>query len=157
MPLKPKQIGDWFVDPSRDVIRSGTTEIKLEPRAMRLLCCLADPPGEVHTTDELLGKVRPGLVVGQNSLYQAIAQLRRALGDLDDQARYIETVPRKGYRLIAPVTSPPRDAAVAWLAASSAYCRAPSSLRASSRSRAWVADTDICCASCCSSRASSAL
>ena len=73
---------------------------------MRLLCCLADPPGAVHTTDELLKKVWPGLVVGQNSLYQAIAQLRRSLGDMDDQARYIETVPRKGYRLIAPVTSP---------------------------------------------------
>ena len=101
------QIGDWSVDPSRDVIRSDATETKLEPRAMRLLCCLADPPGDVHTTDELLSKVWPGLVVGQNSLYQAIAQLRRALGDLEDGARYIETVPRKGYRLIAPVTSPP--------------------------------------------------
>lgn len=110
MPLTSMQIGDWLVEPSRDVIRSGTTETKLEPRAMRLLCCLADPPYDVHTTDELLGKVWPGLVVGQNSLYQAIAQLRRALGDLDDQARYIETVPRKGYRLIAPVTSPPRAA-----------------------------------------------
>jgi TolB-like protein/DNA-binding winged helix-turn-helix (wHTH) protein/tetratricopeptide (TPR) repeat protein len=107
------QIGDWFVDPSRDVIRSNGTEIKLEPRAMRLLCFMADPPGEVHTTDELLSKVWPGLVVGQNSLYQAIAQLRRALGDLDDQARYIETVPRKGYRLIAPVTSPPPAASAA--------------------------------------------
>jgi TolB-like protein/DNA-binding winged helix-turn-helix (wHTH) protein/tetratricopeptide (TPR) repeat protein len=114
------QIGDWFVDPSRDVIRSNATEIKLEPRAMRLLCCLADPPGEVHTTEELLTKVWPGLVVGQNSLYQAIAQLRRALGDVEDQARYIETVPRKGYRLIAPVTLPPRAAIPATVSEASA-------------------------------------
>ena len=114
------QVGDWLVDPSRDVIQSGATETKLEPRAMRLLCCLADPPGEVHTTDELLSKVWPGLVVGQNSLYQAVAQLRRALGDLDDQARYIETVPRKGYRLIAPVMPPPTAAKAATVSGSAA-------------------------------------
>jgi TolB-like protein/DNA-binding winged helix-turn-helix (wHTH) protein/tetratricopeptide (TPR) repeat protein len=100
------QIGEWLVDPSRDVIRCNSNEIKLEPRAMRLLCCLADPPGQVHTADELLSKVWPGLVVGQNSLYQAIAQLRKAFDDVGELPRYIETIPRKGYRLVATVSSP---------------------------------------------------
>ena len=131
MHMKPWQIGEWLVDPARDVIGSGSAETKLEPRAMRLLCCLADPPGEVHTTDELLTKVWPGLVVGQNSLYQAIAQLRRALGDLDDQARYIETIPRKGYRLIAPVSSPQQ---VVTASATSDNRQAPNR-----RQRRWLA------------------
>ncbi len=128
MPAEPLQIGEWTVDPARDVISAGGVEIKLEPRAMRLLCCLAEPAGQVHSTDELLSKVWPGLVVGQNSVYQAIAQLRKALGDVDDQARYIETVPRKGYRLIAPVSpAPARTLAVA-----------PASAAPSPRLRRWL-------------------
>ncbi|MCS6947322.1 MAG: tetratricopeptide repeat protein, partial [Steroidobacteraceae bacterium] len=97
------RVGEWRVDAARDVIADGTTEIKLEPRTTRLLCVLAERAGAVVSAEELLQRVWPGLVVSQHSVYQGIASLRRALRDDGEAPRYIETVPRKGYRLIAAV------------------------------------------------------
>jgi TolB-like protein/DNA-binding winged helix-turn-helix (wHTH) protein/Tfp pilus assembly protein PilF len=97
------QIGEWIVNPSRDSISKGTETQKLEPRTMRLLLCLADAAGEVVSVDRLLNEVWTGVVVGSASVYQAVSQLRKLLGDVDPEPTYIATVPRKGYRLIAPV------------------------------------------------------
>jgi TolB-like protein/DNA-binding winged helix-turn-helix (wHTH) protein/Tfp pilus assembly protein PilF len=98
------QIGEWIVNPSRDSISKGTETQKLEPRTMRLLLCLADAPGEVVSVDRLLNEVWTGVIVGSASVYQAVSQLRKLLGDVDPEPTYIATVPRKGYRLVAPVT-----------------------------------------------------
>lgn len=68
-----------------------------------LLRELAQHPGETVSIDELLERVWAGVVVTPDSVYQAIAALRRILGDDPKQPRYIATVPRLGYRLIAPV------------------------------------------------------
>jgi TolB-like protein/DNA-binding winged helix-turn-helix (wHTH) protein/tetratricopeptide (TPR) repeat protein len=97
------QIGEWVVNPSRDSISRGTETQKLEPRTMRLLLCLADSAGEVVSVDRLLNEVWTGVVVGSASVYQAVSQLRKLLGDIDPNPTYIVNVPRKGYRLIAPV------------------------------------------------------
>lgn len=97
------RIGDWQVDSTLDEIRAGERLVKLEPRTMRLLCVLAEKPGEVWSAEELLERVWPGVMVTQSSVYQAIATLRRVLGDDGDEAKYIATVPRKGYRLVATV------------------------------------------------------
>jgi TolB-like protein/DNA-binding winged helix-turn-helix (wHTH) protein/Flp pilus assembly protein TadD len=99
------RIGEWQVDSTLDEIRAGDRLVKLEPRTMRLLCVLAERPGQVWSADELLERVWPGVMVTQSSVYQAIATLRRVLGDDGDEARYIATVPRKGYRLVAAVES----------------------------------------------------
>jgi len=71
---------------------------------MRLLLALADRPGEVLSIDDLLTQVWPGIAVSPDSVYQAITSLRRILGDDPKQPTHIVTVPRLGYRLIAPVT-----------------------------------------------------
>lgn len=105
------RIGDWKVDPALDEISRDGRKVKLEPRMMRLLCCLAARPGVVVSLAELLDQVWPGVVVSQSSVYQAIAQLRRELGDTDAEPRYIATVPRKGYRLVAEVRDDPGPAA----------------------------------------------
>jgi adenylate cyclase len=97
-------IGKWRVDPALDEISSEGKTVKLEPRAMRLLLCLAARPGQILDIQELLEEVWPGVVVALGSVYQAIAQLRRTLGDGAEQPTYIDTVSRKGYRLIASVT-----------------------------------------------------
>ena len=102
----PFHLGAWLVDPSLDTISRGTQSIKLEPRMMRLLACLADSPGAVVSQERLLADVWAGVVVGPASVYQAVSQLRRLLGDTDPEPSYIATVPRKGYRLIAPVRVP---------------------------------------------------
>jgi DNA-binding winged helix-turn-helix (wHTH) protein len=70
---------------------------------MRLLVCLAEHAGEVVSIDDLLTQVWPDVTVSPDSVYQAVTSLRRALGDDTKQPAYIATVPRLGYRLIAPV------------------------------------------------------
>jgi TolB-like protein/DNA-binding winged helix-turn-helix (wHTH) protein/Flp pilus assembly protein TadD len=97
------QIGEWMVHPALDSISRGTETHKLEPRAMALLMCLTNSAGEVVSVDRLLTEVWAGVVVGSASVYQAVSQLRKVLGDVDLNPTYIATVPRKGYRLIASV------------------------------------------------------
>jgi TolB-like protein/DNA-binding winged helix-turn-helix (wHTH) protein len=100
----PVQIGEWVAHPDTDMIsRSGETQ-KLEPRTMRLLLLLAQAPGAVVSVEQMLNEVWQGVVVGPASVYQAISQLRRLLGDTDPNPTYIANVPRKGYRLLAPVS-----------------------------------------------------
>src|SRR6202020_3314773 len=107
MPRRDKegalQIGEGIVNPSLDSISKGHETQKLKPRTMRLLLCLADSAGEVVSVDRLLNEVWTGVVVGSASVYQAVSQLRKLLGDVDPETTYIATVARKGYRLIAPV------------------------------------------------------
>lgn len=116
------QIGEWIVNPSLDTVSKGSEIQKLEPRTMRLLLCLAGSAGEVVSVDRLLNEVWTGVVVGSASVYQSISQLRKLLGDVDPEPTYIATVPRKGYRLIAPVKKlePPSGATSASEVASSA-------------------------------------
>jgi TolB-like protein/DNA-binding winged helix-turn-helix (wHTH) protein len=98
------KIGDWRVDPSLNEIRCAGKTVKLEPRAMELLACLAEHRGEVVTVDQILDTVWKDVVVTPDSVYQAVAALRKALGDDPKEPAYIANVIRRGYRLIAPVT-----------------------------------------------------
>jgi len=81
---------------------------------MRLLLCLAEHAGEVVSIDDLLDQVWSGVIVTQDSVYQAVASLRRLLGDDPKQPMYIATVPRLGYRMVAQV-SPWGDSSIAHL------------------------------------------
>jgi TolB-like protein len=100
---KTLRIGDWLVNPLSGDLSRGEERVRLEARTMRLLLCLAEHPGEVVSIDMLLGQVWSGVVVTPDSVYQAVAGLRRLLGDDAKQPAYIVTVPRLGYRLVAPV------------------------------------------------------
>jgi Transcriptional regulatory protein, C terminal len=84
------QIGEWIVHPALDSISRGTETRKLEPRAMRLLMCLANSAGEVVSIDRLLTEVWAGVVVGSASVYEAVSQLRKILGDVDPKPTYIK-------------------------------------------------------------------
>ena len=104
------QVGDWTVEPALDTISRNAETHKLEPRTMRLLMCLVESAGSVVSIDRLLSEVWAGVIVGSASVYQAVSQLRKILGDTDPDPTYIVTVPRKGYRLIAavrPIAAPP--------------------------------------------------
>jgi TolB-like protein/DNA-binding winged helix-turn-helix (wHTH) protein len=95
------RMGDWCVNPkSGQISRDGDTT-QLEERAMRLLLCLAGRPGEVVSIDDLLTQAWSGVTVSQDSVYQAVATLRRQLGDDSKKPAYIATVPRLGYRMVA--------------------------------------------------------
>jgi DNA-binding winged helix-turn-helix (wHTH) protein/TolB-like protein/Tfp pilus assembly protein PilF len=96
-------VGDWEADPRLNLLRRGSGSVHLEPKAMELLLFLARHPGQVLSRDELLAGVWPDLVVGDDALTQAVIKLRRALGDDTHEPSYVQTVPKRGYRLIAPV------------------------------------------------------
>ena len=97
------RIGDWTVNPmSGEISRNGDTS-RLDARALRLLVCLAERAGEVVSIDDLLSQVWPDVIVSPDSVYQAVTSLRRLLGDDPKRPRYIATVPRMGYRMVAKV------------------------------------------------------
>jgi transcriptional activator of cad operon len=103
------RIGEWIADPADDSLTRGAESLRIEPRMMRLLLRLARTPGEVVSQDSLLDDVWQGVVVSPASVYQSVSQLRKALGDTDTAPSYIETVARKGYRLVAQVAPVPAD------------------------------------------------
>jgi transcriptional activator of cad operon len=105
------RIGAWCFNPtSCEISRDGETA-QLEMRTMRMLLCLAQHAGEVVSIDDLINQVWSGVSVTPDSVYQAVASLRRLLGDDPRQPTYIATVPRLGYRMVATV-SPWTDEAI---------------------------------------------
>jgi DNA-binding winged helix-turn-helix (wHTH) protein/TolB-like protein/Flp pilus assembly protein TadD len=101
--MKTRRIGDWLADPEANELHRGAETVRLEPKAMAVLMLFAERPGRLLTREELFARAWPGMVVGDEALTQCIIKLRRALGDNARAATYIDTVSKRGYRLIAPV------------------------------------------------------
>lgn len=99
----PFFIGAWMVNPTLDRIEKGTDFVTLEPKAMQILLFLARRPNQVVSIDELIEKIWDGRIVEDNTVYQWIRILRKSLGDDAERPIYIETITKKGYRLIADV------------------------------------------------------
>jgi Tol biopolymer transport system component/DNA-binding winged helix-turn-helix (wHTH) protein len=100
-------VGDWLIETELNRIGCGDRTVPLEPRIMQVLVCLARQPGKVATRDELLDEVWGDVTVQEEALTHAVSRLRRAFGDRARSAQYIETIPKRGYRLIAPVRMEP--------------------------------------------------
>lgn len=94
-------VGDWKFTPTRHELRRGDARVKLEHRAARALQMLCEHRGEVVARDELMTCLWGARHVSRNSLAVVIGDLRRALGDDARQPRFVETVAKSGYRLIA--------------------------------------------------------
>jgi DNA-binding winged helix-turn-helix (wHTH) protein/TolB-like protein/cytochrome c-type biogenesis protein CcmH/NrfG len=99
-------VGPWLVTPALDELRRGEERVRLEPKAMEVLLFLAARPGEAVSRDQLLSGVWPGVLVGDDVLTQAVTKLRKALGDDARSPSYIETIAKRGYRLVARVAAP---------------------------------------------------
>ncbi|GMR17854.1 MAG: hypothetical protein BMS9Abin33_0248 [Gammaproteobacteria bacterium] len=99
----PFQLADWHVHPASDRISRNNEETRLEPRVMAVLSLLATRAGEVVSREELEANIWGNTIVGYDALASSINKLRKALGDDTSKPRYIETVSKKGYRLIAPI------------------------------------------------------
>ena len=96
---------DFRVDLRTGELRRNGTRIALQDQPSQILVLLASRPGEVVTREELRHHLWPTdtFVDFDNSLNAAIAKLRQALGDTPESPQFIETLPRRGYRFIAPV------------------------------------------------------
>jgi TolB-like protein/DNA-binding winged helix-turn-helix (wHTH) protein/Tfp pilus assembly protein PilF len=97
-------IGDWQVTPAQGLLTRGSESAHLEPKAMEVLVYLASHPGEVITREELERDVWHGAVVGYDAVTSTVIKLRRALQDNARQPRFIATIPKKGYQLIATIS-----------------------------------------------------
>ena len=100
-------IGPVAVEPPLNQIRPNGRVHKVEPRVMRVLLCLAARPGEVLTREVLLDAVWSEGFPNDEGLTQAVCKLRKAFGDRATRSTVIETIPKVGYRLVAPVSAQP--------------------------------------------------
>src|SRR5262245_29658447 len=91
------------LDLANELLWRGDEAVHLRPKTLAVLRCLAERPGQVVTKAAICREVWPDVTVGDGSLMVCIAELRRKLGDNPASARFIETLPRRGYRLLAPV------------------------------------------------------
>jgi DNA-binding winged helix-turn-helix (wHTH) protein/tetratricopeptide (TPR) repeat protein len=96
-------VGDWQVAPPLNLLVRGDEQVRLEPRVMDVLVHLAERADEVVSKEELIEHVWKGRYTTDDVLSVAVYSLRKALGDDARRPRYVETVSRRGYRLIAPV------------------------------------------------------
>jgi DNA-binding winged helix-turn-helix (wHTH) protein/TolB-like protein/Tfp pilus assembly protein PilF len=97
------RIGEWQAERATNELSRPGERLRIEPKAMEVLMVLAGRAGQVVGRDELLATVWTGVVVGDEALTQSIIKLRRALGDNPRSPAYIETISKRGYRLIAAV------------------------------------------------------
>jgi DNA-binding winged helix-turn-helix (wHTH) protein len=95
----------YEVHPRSGEIRKGGTKLRLSEQPFQLLLALLERPGEVLTREELQKRLWPDTFVDvDGSLNAAVNKIREVLGDSAENPRFVETVPRRGYRFIAPVT-----------------------------------------------------
>jgi TolB-like protein/DNA-binding winged helix-turn-helix (wHTH) protein/Tfp pilus assembly protein PilF len=97
-------IDDWRVSPAEGVLMRGNETARLEPKAMEVLVYLASHSGEVITREELERDVWHGALVSYDAVTSTVIKLRKALQDNARQPRFIATIPKKGYQLIASIT-----------------------------------------------------
>src|SRR5579864_9274123 len=110
---RPFAFGDWYVDPSGGLLTGADGEsVRLEPRLMDLLLLFAGSAGRVLGKDEITSATWGDRAIGDDTLAAAVSRLRRALGG-GRERRYIETVPKRGYRAVVeapPLRPDPRSA-----------------------------------------------
>jgi TolB-like protein/DNA-binding winged helix-turn-helix (wHTH) protein/Tfp pilus assembly protein PilF len=101
------QFGVFELDADTAELRKQGVKVKLQDQPCKVLQILLEKPGQIVTRDELRARVWPAntFVEFDQGLYSAMARLRDALGDSSDSPRFIETLARRGYRFVAPVTT----------------------------------------------------
>lgn len=148
------RFGAYEVDLAAGQLRKSGVRIKLQDRPFQILAVLLERPGEVVTREELEKRLWPAdtFVDFEHGMNTAITKLRQALSDEADNPRFIETLPRRGYRFVAPVSfggngqSLEQPEASASVEANSSLSSSPSSASASPllghfhlRSVIWIA------------------
>src|SRR3954469_12565822 len=100
------RFGVFELDPQAGELRRNGSRVRLQEQPLQVLTVLLERPGEVVARDELQKRLWPAdtFVDFDHSLNAAIRRLRDALGDSAENPRFVETVARRGYRFLAPVS-----------------------------------------------------
>src|SRR5437870_10640378 len=97
------QFGSYRLDAMERVLLRDGQPITLPPKDLETLLVLVERAGHIVEKEELLEKVWPGVFVEEGNLARHIFNLRQVLGDTADGRKYIETIPKRGYRFLAAV------------------------------------------------------
>lgn len=100
------RVGPWLVQPSLNAITQNGTTVHLQPKVMEVLVCLAQQAGQTIPKEELIKRVWAGAFVTDDVLKRCVSELRRAFQDDVREPRIIETIPKRGYRMVGPVVFP---------------------------------------------------
>src|SRR5262249_18962563 len=98
------EFGPYRLHPAQQLLAEGTKRVPLTPKAFQILLVLVESQGQIVSKEELLQKVWPDAFVEEATLAQNVFTLRKQLKDDPESALYIETIPKRGYRFVAPVT-----------------------------------------------------
>lgn len=102
-------IGDWQVTPASNSLRSGDLIRHLEPKAMDVLLLLCKQSAQVLSADDIADQCWGNADIGDNPVHKAINQLRKAFNDKPSKPKYIETIRKRGYRIVAELNFPLDD------------------------------------------------
>lgn len=104
VPSRDFLLGEWLVQPSLNRLSRDGRSAQLRPKVMDVLQALAAKPGDVVAKERLIEEVWAREFIADSALSRAVFELREALGDDPHHPTYIETIAKRGYRLVAPVT-----------------------------------------------------
>ena len=97
------RIGEFVIRPGISTISNERASVRVEPKVMDLLVYFARSAGDLVEREQAIQDVWPGTFVTSEVLSNAVWKLRQLLEDAPKKPRYIETIPKKGYRLLLPV------------------------------------------------------
>lgn len=109
-PAADFRVGGWLVQPRLNRVSDGALVVQVQPKIMDVLVLLAERPGEVVTREQLFRTVWAGTHVTEHALARTISELRKIFKDSHRRPRVVETIPKVGYRLIAPVVKESKTA-----------------------------------------------
>src|SRR5215510_15836682 len=92
----------FVLDARNGILLNGGATVRLTPRAFQTLLVLVKHASEVVDKEQLMAEVWPDTFVEEGNLSRNIYEIRKALGDDTAEPRYVETIPKRGYRFIAP-------------------------------------------------------
>ena len=101
---KPFYLGSWLVYPAKNQLQSDKANKTIQPKLMEVLTYLCSKQGKIINSDELINQCWPNQYISDNPIHKCIAQLRKALGDSSKNPKYIATIPKRGYSIVANVS-----------------------------------------------------
>ena len=97
------RVGHWLIQPGLNTISNNGTDVQVEPKVMEVLVCLASRPGDSLSKETIIKAVWPDTFVSDDALIRCVSELRRVFEDDARAPVVIQTIPKRGYRLLAPV------------------------------------------------------